>query len=185
MSPIRRFTLVATVATGAVFWASAALHLPYHRYCPLVGLLIAVASAVVSRGPRIADYLLGRVLLAACVSLGMLSFVTIGWSNVTGTIGVLHGGALAVVALLWLTSVGILGKLVIARCHAWTIYFGFVLATETLALTAGHRDGLVKAMVGLAIVGLAPALIAAITGALQRRFAAPDRPDLPGARVVE
>jgi hypothetical protein len=185
VSPIRRFVLVATVATGGLFWASLPLHSPYRRCYPLVGLLAAVVSAAVSQGPRIADYLLGRVVLAGCVSLGTLSFVAIGWSNITGTAGVHHGAALAVIALVWLTSVGIIGKLLIARCRAWTIYFGFVLGAESLALTADHRDGLGAAIIGLALAGLVPALVAAITGALQRRFGASDRPDLPDARVVE
>lgn len=185
MSPIRRFVLVATVATGGLFWASLPLHCPYRRCYPLVGLLAAVVSAAVSRGPRIADYLLGRVVLAGCVSLGTLSFITIGWTNITGTAGIDHGGALAVVALSWLAAVGVICKLLIARCHAWTIYVGFVLGSESLALTANRHDDVAAAMVGLALAGLVPALVAAITGALQRRFGAPDRPDLPDARVVE
>ena len=175
--------LVATVATGAVFWGSLLLGTPDRRYYPLVGLVAAVASAAVPRGPRIADYLIGRLLLAGCMSLGLLSFIMIGWTNVTGPIG--PGGALTVVALLWLASVGVIGKLVIARCHAWTIYLGFVLATGSLVLLTNPRDDQIAATIGLALAGLVPALLAAITGALQRRFGAPDRPDLPGARVVE
>lgn len=185
MSRTRRFVLVATAVTGALLAIAIPLDTLHGRWCPLVGLAVAIASAATSWAPSIARHPLVRIVLAGCVTLGLLGFASLAFHDL-GTMGVHMHGAINWVVLGWFIASGIVAQLVIVDCRPRDVYFGLAIMFSAIApflRNTGHST-VAERILGMWIVALLPLLCAAVTRALHRRFTKERPAEVPDARVI-
>lgn len=181
---IRRFALVACAVTGALTWVSIAmeLHAPRASFA-LVGLVAAIASAVVPRSPRWLAHPVARVVLAGCVAFALLGFAVPAASDLAEAgVDVSFLGAWLV--LLWLVAAGVSSRLLIAGVTPGQAFAGTFFGIATIAAWIAPTIGAGVMLAVAALFAAVPTLLAAwVTDRIASLVVA--RPSVPPARVVQ
>jgi hypothetical protein len=186
MGKLRRFVLVATTVTGALFWFSLPFGSPAGLAYPIIGLVAAIASAAVPWAPRVGSMRLSRIMLAGWIGWGVLGFAALASRDLHG-VGVEVFGSMWKFIAGWLVATGVVSQLVIAGARPSDVYYGTVLtfagAVPFLPSGSEREHHVLYGILGIAILALAPLVCAAITRAIQRRCTPAAKPELPDARV--
>lgn len=176
--------LVATSVAGALLLATAPLDSPHGRWYPLLGLAAAIASAATAWSPRVAATTLGRVVLAGCMSIGLLGFASLAFHDLHDMGVALDSSIMWVVVVGWLVASGVVAQLAILGARPRHVYVGMSLAVSAIVPFSPGTHDLGSTLAGVWIMTLLSLICAALTAAIQRRVAARRDAELPDARVI-
>ncbi len=176
--------LVATSVAGALLIATAPFDSPHGRWYPLLGLVAAIASAATAWAPRVAATTLGRVVLAGCMSVGLLGFAFLAFHDLRGMGVAFDRSAMWLVVVAWLVASGVVGQLAIVGARPRHVYVGMSIAVSAILPFSPGTHDLASTLVGVWIMALLSLICAAITAALQRRVATRRDAALPDARLI-
>jgi len=182
---IRRFALVACAVTGALTWLSilGEVRVPQASFA-IVGLVAAIASALVPRSPRWLAHPIARIALSGCIAFALLGFAVPAARDLAAA-GVDLGFIGGWLVLIWLIAAGVLARLLVADVRPQQAYAGVFVGMASIVAFISPTIG-AGVMLGLAAMFAAvPTLLAAWVTDRIARLVSRTAPVVPVARVVQ
>jgi hypothetical protein len=182
---VRRFALVACTVTGALTWLSilGEVRVPRASFA-IVGLVAAIASALVPRSPRWLAHPIARIALSGCIAFALLGFAVPAARDLAEA-GVDLGFLGGWLVLIWLIVAGVLARLLMADLRAQQAYVGVFVGMASIIVFIAPRFE-AGVLLGLAaLFASVPTLLAAWVTDRIARLVSPATPTVPAARVVQ
>jgi hypothetical protein len=182
---VRRFALVACGVTGALTWMSilGEVRVPRASFA-IVGLVAAIASALIPRSPRWLAHPIARIVLSGCIAFALLGFAVPAARDLAQA-GVDFGFLGGWLVLIWLIVAGVLARLLMADLKAQQAYAGIFVGMASIIVFISPTIG-AGVLLGLAAMFAAvPTLLGAWVTDRIARLVSPATPTVPAARVVQ